>query len=142
MLDLQLTRLALAADDPAITAICASGAVASLRDGPAAAAFRLGQDAISLLDRHHQAVPLDLVRQTANAAITSGDGEAGEALLGRAVGQAEAEGKEGTRSARPESSLNEPATSSPAASPHRPNRTCGTPTSCSPPADPNMRQRL
>ena len=94
VLDVQLARLALAADDPAITAACAPGAVTSLRDGPAAGAFRLGQDAISLLDRHGMPVPLELLRQTADAAITSGDGEAGEALLGRAVGQAEAEGEE------------------------------------------------
>ena len=36
VLDVQLARLALAADDPAITAACAPGAVASLRSGPAA----------------------------------------------------------------------------------------------------------
>ena len=74
VLDVQLTRLAVAADDPAITAACAPGAVASLRDGPAAGAFRLGLDAIGLLDRHGRPVPLELLRQTADAAITSGDG--------------------------------------------------------------------
>ena len=95
VLDVQLARLALAADDPAITAACAPGAVASLLDGPAAGAFRLGQDAIGLLDRHGRPVPLGLLRQTANAAVTSGDGETGEALLRRAVEQAEAEGAEG-----------------------------------------------
>jgi hypothetical protein len=94
VLDVQLARLALAAGDPAITAACAPGAVASLLDGPAVTAFQLGQDAIGLLDRHGMPVPLELLRQTANAAVTSGDGEAGEALLGRAVGQAEAEGEE------------------------------------------------
>ena len=92
---MQLARLALAADDPAITAACAPGAVTSLRDGRAAGAFRLGQDAIGLLDRHGRPVPLGLLRRTADAAVTSGDGEAGEALLGRAVEQAEAEGAEG-----------------------------------------------
>ena len=95
VLDVQLARLALAADDAAITAVCAPGAVTSLLDGPAAGAFRLGQDAIGLLDRHGMPVPLELLRQTANAAVTSGDGETGEALLGRAVEQAEAEGAEG-----------------------------------------------
>ena len=94
VLDVQLTRLAVAADDPAITAACAPGAVASLRDGPAAGAFRLGLDAIGLLDRHGRPVPLELLRQTADAAITSGDGAVGEALFGRAVEQAEAEGEE------------------------------------------------
>ncbi len=53
--------------------------------GPAADAFGLGQDAIGLLDRHGRPVPLDLLRQTADAALTSGDGDAGEALLDRAV---------------------------------------------------------
>ena len=61
----------------------------SLRSGPAAGAFRLGQDAIDLLDRHGHPVPLELLRRTADAALTSGDGQAGEALLNRAVQQAE-----------------------------------------------------
>ena len=51
-LDLQLARLALLAGDPAITAACAPGAVTALRAGPAADAYRLGQDAIGLLERH------------------------------------------------------------------------------------------
>ena len=88
-LELQLARLALLTDDPAITAACAAGAVAALRSGPAAAAFQLGQDAVALLDRHGRPVPLALLRQAADAAVTSGDGQAGEALLDRAVQQAE-----------------------------------------------------
>ena len=60
-----------------------------MRSGPAAEALQLGQDAISLLDHHHQPVPLELLRQTADAALTSGDGPAGETLLDRAVKQAE-----------------------------------------------------
>ena len=90
VLDLQLTQLALLADDPAIVAACAPGAVTALRSGPAADASRLGQDAVELLDRHSQAVPLALLRRSADAALTSGDGETGEALLNRAVQQAEA----------------------------------------------------
>ncbi|HEU5159996.1 MAG TPA: CHAT domain-containing protein [Streptosporangiaceae bacterium] len=86
-LDLQLARLALPADDPAVAAACAFGAVVTLRSGPAADAFRLGRDAIDLLDRHGSAVPLDLLRMSADAAFTSGDGEAGEALLNRAAQQ-------------------------------------------------------
>ena len=90
---------------------CAPGAVAALRSGPAAEAFQLGQDAISLLDRHHQPVPLSLLRQTADAALTSGDGQAGEALLDRAVQQAESgDEQEPARSTRPGSSPNKPAT--------------------------------
>ena len=86
------------------------GAVAALRSGPAADAFRLGQDAIGLLDRHGRAVPLDLLRRSADAALTSGDGEAGEALLDRAVQQAEAgDEQEPARWTRPGSSPNEPA---------------------------------
>ena len=96
VLDVQLTRLALAADDPAITAACAPGAVASLREGPATTAFQPGQDAIGLLDRHHQPVPLILLRETAGAALTSGDGRAGEALLDRAMRQADTGDQEGS----------------------------------------------
>jgi tetratricopeptide (TPR) repeat protein len=88
-LDLQLARLALLAGDPAITAACGPGAVTALRAGPAADAFGLGKDAIGLLDHHRRPVPLELLRQTADAALTSGDGQAGEALLNRAVKQAE-----------------------------------------------------
>ncbi len=95
-LDLQLARLGLLADDPAVTAASAPGAVAALRSGPAAEAFRLGQEAISLLDRHHQPVPLQLLRRTADAALTSGDGHAGEALLDRAAEQAESGEEHGT----------------------------------------------
>ena len=88
---MQLTRLALLADDPAPVAECAGYAVAALRSGPAVDAFRLGRDAIAMLDRHGHVIPLLLLRQTADAALTSGDGEAGEALLNRAVRLAEAE---------------------------------------------------
>jgi hypothetical protein len=62
-LDLQLTRLALLGDDPTVVAACAAGAVHQLRSGPAADAFRLGQDAIELLDRHSRAVPLVLLER-------------------------------------------------------------------------------
>ena len=89
-LDLQLTRLALLANDPVPVAACAAYAVNVLSSGPATTAFRLGHSAITMLDEHHHAVPLFLLRQTANAALTTGDGEAGEALLKRAVRQAEA----------------------------------------------------
>ena len=95
-LDLQLTRLALLADDPQVTAACAAGAVTSLRSGPAAQAYRLGQDAINLLDRHSQAVPLSLLRQAADAALISGDGPAGEALLNRAAQAADADDENGS----------------------------------------------
>ena len=95
-LDLQLAQVALLADDPAVAAACAPGAVAALRRGPAADAFRLGQDAVELLDRHRRTVPLTLLRQSADAALTSGDGEAGEALLDRAVQQVEAGDEQGT----------------------------------------------
>jgi tetratricopeptide (TPR) repeat protein len=93
-LDLQLARLGLLADDPAVVAACAADAVNGLREGPATEAFQLGQDAIGLLDRHGQPVPLGLLRQSAGTALTSGDGHAGEALLDRAAQQAEDE--EGT----------------------------------------------
>ncbi|MDQ2883671.1 MAG: tetratricopeptide repeat protein [Actinomycetota bacterium] len=94
-LDLELTRLALLGDDPTVVAACAIGAVHELRRGPAADAFRLGQDAIELLDRHSGAVPLGLLRAAADAALTSGDGDKGEALLDRAMRQVEAGDQEG-----------------------------------------------
>jgi tetratricopeptide (TPR) repeat protein len=84
-LDLQLTQLALLGDDPTVVAAGATGAVHQLRSGPAADAFRLGHDAIELLDRHSHAVPLGLLRAAADAALTSGDGDNGEALLDRAM---------------------------------------------------------
>lgn len=97
-LDLQLTQLALLADNPVVVAACAADAVTALRDGPAANASRLGQAAIELLDRYNQALPLELLRRTADAAITSGDGESGTALLARAAKQAEANDTGGTGS--------------------------------------------
>ncbi|MGI5238759.1 tetratricopeptide repeat protein [Dactylosporangium sp. CA-139066] len=86
-LDVQLTRLGLLADHPDVVAECAAHAVNALRQGPAGRAYQLGRDAIELLDRHHVAVPLWLLRQTADAALTSGDGSAGDALMQRAVNQ-------------------------------------------------------
>ncbi|MFF4537946.1 CHAT domain-containing protein [Streptomyces aureus] len=86
-LDLQLTRLALAADNPAITADCAAAAVAALRQGPASTAAELGHHAITLLDRHNHEVPLTLLRAVADAAVTSGDGDHADTLLHRAVQQ-------------------------------------------------------
>ncbi|GAA3848820.1 hypothetical protein GCM10022243_13560 [Saccharothrix violaceirubra] len=92
--DLQLTRLSLAADNPSVTATCAAGAVTHLRAGVAAEASTLGHDAISLLDRHHRSVPVLLLRVTADAALTSGDGTLGHALLDRAVRQTATENHE------------------------------------------------
>ncbi|WP_265296472.1 tetratricopeptide repeat protein [Streptomyces sp. SHP 1-2] len=86
-LDLQLTRLALDADHPAITADCTATAVHALRQGPASDAAELGHHAIALLDRHHHPVPLTLLRAVADAAVTSGDGDRADALLHRAVQQ-------------------------------------------------------
>ncbi|MEV0193552.1 CHAT domain-containing protein [Kitasatospora purpeofusca] len=87
-LDLQLARLALDADDPAVTADCAAPAVSALRRGPASAAADLGHHAIALLDRHHHPVPLALLRAAADATVTTGDGDGADALLQRAVQQA------------------------------------------------------
>ncbi len=90
VLDVQLATLALLAGEPEVLAVCAAGAVAGLRGGPASAAQRIGQDAIALLDRHDHPVPLTLLRRTADAALTSGDGDTGTALLTRAAAQAQA----------------------------------------------------
>ncbi|MFI6009534.1 CHAT domain-containing protein [Streptomyces sp. NPDC051243] len=89
-LDLQLTQLALDADDPTITADCAAAAVSALRQGPASIAAELGHHAISLLDRHNHEVPVTLLRAVAAAAVTSGDGDNADTLLHRAVQQARA----------------------------------------------------
>jgi tetratricopeptide (TPR) repeat protein len=88
-LSLQLTVLALLADDPAVIASCARGAVAALRDGPARDAFDLGRQAVETLSRHGLPAPVGLLRDVADAAFTAGHGEAGEDLLNRAVRQAE-----------------------------------------------------
>ncbi|MFC8721413.1 tetratricopeptide repeat protein, partial [Kitasatospora sp. NPDC057198] len=86
-LDLQLTRLALDADDPAVTADCATAAVWALRQGPASDAAELGHQAIALLDRHQHPAPLTLLRAVADAAVTGGDGSRADTLLHRAVQQ-------------------------------------------------------
>ncbi|MBC2907855.1 CHAT domain-containing protein, partial [Streptomyces sp. PSKA01] len=86
-LDLQLTQLALAADNPTITADCAAAAVSALRQGPASTAAELGHHAITLLDRHSHEVPVTLLRAVADAAVTSGDGDSADTLLQRAVQQ-------------------------------------------------------
>ena len=95
VLDLQLARLAVLAGNPDVAAACGVGAVAALRAGPAEAAARLGREVIGLLDSRGHPVPLNLLRQAADATLTSGDGPAGEALLDRAAGQAEAGGEQG-----------------------------------------------
>jgi tetratricopeptide (TPR) repeat protein len=94
-LDLQLARLAVLAGDPDVAAACGAGAVAALRAGPAETAAALGQEVIRLLDSRGHPVPLFLLRQAADAALTSGDGPAGEALLDRAAEQAGAGGEQG-----------------------------------------------
>ncbi|MFD7411636.1 CHAT domain-containing protein, partial [Kitasatospora purpeofusca] len=86
-LNLQLTRLALDADHPAITANCAAMAVRVLHEGSASVAAELGHHAIALLDRHHHPVPLSLLRVVAEAAATRGDGYRADTLLHRAVQQ-------------------------------------------------------
>ena len=86
-LNLQLTQLALAADNPTITADCAAAAVLALRQGPASTAAELGHYAITLLDRHNHEVPVALLRVVADATVTSGDGDHADTLLHRAVQQ-------------------------------------------------------
>jgi tetratricopeptide (TPR) repeat protein len=97
VLDVQLTRLAVLAGNPDVAAACAGDALLELRGGPPADAFRLGHDAIDLLDRHERPVPLLLLRESAAAALVGGDGRACDALLDRAARQAQA----GTEEADP-----------------------------------------
>ncbi|MBL7262191.1 CHAT domain-containing protein, partial [Paractinoplanes lichenicola] len=80
----ELTRLALRADNPQVTAACAAGAVLALAGGPADTAFQLGQTAIALLDRHRHPVPIKLLRHAADAAQVSGDGDSAVSLFDRA----------------------------------------------------------
>ncbi|MBO3741914.1 tetratricopeptide repeat protein [Actinoplanes flavus] len=87
-LDVQLTRLALLADDPATIALCAAYAVQALLAGPAAKALALGQQAIGVLERHSLPVPLLLLRRAAEAAQTSGDGDTAAAFFDRATTEA------------------------------------------------------
>lgn len=95
-LDPELARLAVLAADPDVAVAYGAGAVTALRQGPAAAAFSLGQQVIALLDQHSRRLPLGLLREAADAALTSGDGPAGEALLDRAVQQAQAGDEQGS----------------------------------------------
>ncbi|MBO3743034.1 CHAT domain-containing protein [Actinoplanes flavus] len=94
VLDLQLTGIALRADTPHVVADCAPGAVTALRSGPAVHAFRLGEEAITLLDRHRAPVPLLLLRRVAEVAKVSGDGETAGRLHSRAIRQTQADGAE------------------------------------------------
>ncbi|MFI6079118.1 tetratricopeptide repeat protein [Actinoplanes sp. NPDC051343] len=87
-MDLELTRLALHAANPQVTAACAASAVLALTAGPAAAALQFGHSAIALLDQHHRPVSVTLLRQVANAAKLSGDGETAGQIFARATQQA------------------------------------------------------
>ncbi|WP_203832818.1 CHAT domain-containing protein, partial [Actinoplanes lobatus] len=91
-LDLQLTRLAVLADDPTVVALCAGDAVDALLAGPAKQALALGQQAIAVLDRCVTPAPVKLLRKVAEAARVSGDGDTAVALFERAVQRATAGG--------------------------------------------------
>ena len=75
--DEELTRLGLLAEDGEVVASCAAAAVRALRRGPAKDADELGRKAIQLLDAQQRAAPWRLLRATAQAAATSGDGRGG-----------------------------------------------------------------
>ncbi|GAA0453770.1 hypothetical protein Aca07nite_66260 [Actinoplanes capillaceus] len=91
-LDVQLTRLAVLADDATVTALSAADAVHALLAGPAKQALTLGQQAIAVLDRHTTPVPVFLLRRVAEAARISGDGDLAAALFDRAVKHTTADG--------------------------------------------------
>ena len=67
--DLQLTRLALSAEDGEVVAGCAANAVRVLQQGPAAAAAELGGAAVGLLDAQHRVVPWRLLSETAESGV-------------------------------------------------------------------------
>jgi tetratricopeptide (TPR) repeat protein len=83
--DEELTRLGLLAEDGEIVASCAATAVRALSRGPAKDADDLGRKAIQLLDAQQRAAPWRLLRVTAEAAATSGDGETADGLIARGV---------------------------------------------------------
>lgn len=86
MCDLQLVRLGLLAEDAEIVAACAAVTVQALTGGSAEAAANLGQAAIELLDAQQRTVPWRLLRATAQAAATRGDGPTADLLIARGVG--------------------------------------------------------
>ncbi|GGN59672.1 hypothetical protein GCM10010112_15020 [Actinoplanes lobatus] len=92
VLDVQLARLAVLADDAAVTALSAPDAVHALLAGPAEHALTLGQQAIAVLDRHAAPVPVFLLRRAAGAAQLCGEGDIAAALFDRAVEHAASHG--------------------------------------------------
>lgn len=78
--DLMLTRLGLLAEDPAVVAACAATAVSVLAQDSAESAAALGHAAIGLLDREAVATPLALLLGAAEAAVTTGQGDAADQL--------------------------------------------------------------
>jgi tetratricopeptide (TPR) repeat protein len=83
--DLQLTQLGLLAENAEIVATCTAAAVRTLRGGSAKNAAAVGQAAIELLDARQRTVPWRLLRATAQAAETSGDGSTADTLIARGV---------------------------------------------------------
>ncbi|WP_239139847.1 tetratricopeptide repeat protein [Actinoplanes campanulatus] len=92
VVDVQLTRLGMLADDHATVELCAADAVRALLAGPAERAFTIGQQAIAVLDRHATPLPLRLLREVAEAARIAGDGTAAAAIYERAAEQATSAG--------------------------------------------------
>ncbi|GGN65415.1 hypothetical protein GCM10010112_26770 [Actinoplanes lobatus] len=92
-LDLQLTRLAVMAEDPTVVALCSGDAVRALLAGPAEQALALGQQALAVLDRCARSAPVWLLRNVADAAQISGDGDTAVALSEQAVQQVTAQGE-------------------------------------------------
>ena len=111
-LDLQLARLALLADDPAITAACAPGAVAALRDRPGRRRVpaRPGRDRAAGPARPGRAAEPAAADSRRRYHQRRRPGRRGSAGPGRAAGRSRAASREPTRSTRPGSSPNKPAT--------------------------------
>ncbi|MBO3743681.1 CHAT domain-containing protein [Actinoplanes flavus] len=85
LLDVELTRLALRARNPAVVANSAPQAVYLLRQRSADEAARVAREAIDLLDRHAVEIPVTLLRFAAVAAGIHGDGSRADGYLQRAV---------------------------------------------------------
>ena len=90
--DIELTRLALLADDVSVLRVCAGDAVRGLvENGRPAAAGELGQAAIAAIEAAGDRPSLRLLARTAQALQTAGEGAAAEAVLAKGAAQTGAE---------------------------------------------------
>jgi tetratricopeptide (TPR) repeat protein len=83
--DLELTRLALAAEDAGIIAACGNGAMAALEGSPAPVRAAFGQQALRILQHAGIEAPWLLLSRAAAAAAEAGEGAVADRLLGEGM---------------------------------------------------------